>query len=121
MKSIRCSDILAKVDKLKPNVYSQAIKRSWLNSAEIKIREFMAMYNNTLLDDSFLEEENPALVISEEKSDIYVYYVMAMIDLSNQDITMYNNNVIIFTDMLEDFKKQYRRENIPEKNTKTSL
>ena len=121
MKNIRCSEILAKVDNLKPNMYSQSLKRSWLNSAEIKIREFMAMYNNSLFDDSFIEEENPYLTLKEDKSDLYVYYVMAMIDLSNQDITLYNNNVIIFTDMLEDFKKQYRREHTPQKNTSTTL
>ncbi len=121
MKSVRCSDVLAKVDKLKPNVYSNVLKRSWLNAAEIKVKEFISMYNQELLDDRFLSEENPILSIQEDKSDIYVYYVMAMIDLSNQDITLYNNNVIIFTDMFEDYKKQYRRQNIPQKNTKITL
>ena len=112
---------MAKVDSLKPNMYSQSLKRSWLNSAEIKIREFMAMYNNTLFDDGFIEEDNPTLTLKEDKADLYVYYVMAMIDLSNQDITLYNNNVIIFSDMFEDFKKQYRRENTPQKNTVTAI
>ena len=114
---IKCSDILAKADNLKPNVYTQKLKRSWLNTLEVRIREFTSKYGEEVFDDAFLTEEKPVLRLSSEKSDIYLFYIMAMIDLANQDINMYNNNTVMFENLLENFQKDYRRRNIPQKST----
>ncbi len=112
------ADVITKVDSLKPNVFSQSQKRDWVYSLEMQIREFKNLYTNEETDMLFLNDENATLTLDAQWTDIYVYYLMSMIDMANCDVVMYNNNTALFNEILKNWQKKFRRENMPAKNTK---
>ena len=112
------ADVITKVDSIKPNVFSQSQKRDWIYSLEVQIREFKNLYTDDETDMLFLNDENATLCLDIQWTDIYVYYLMSMIDMANCDVVMYNNNTALFNEMLKSWQKKFRRENLPAKNTK---
>jgi hypothetical protein len=112
------ADVITKVDSIKPNVFSQSQKRDWIYSLEVQIREFKNLYTDEETDMLFLNDENATLCLDIQWTDIYVYYLMSMIDMANCDVVMYNNNTALFNEMLKSWQKKFRRENLPAKNTK---
>ena len=112
------ADVITKVDSLKPNVFSQSQKRDWVYSLEMQIREFKNLYTDEETDMLFLNDENATLTLDAQWTDIYVYYLMSMIDMANCDVVMYNNNTALFNEILKNWQKKFRRENMPAKNTK---
>lgn len=110
-------DVISKVDSIKPNVFSQSQKRDWIYGLEVQIREFKNLYTDEETDMLFLNDENATLCLDMQWTDIYVYYLMSMIDMANCDVVMYNNNTALFNEMLKSWQKKFRRENVPEKNT----
>lgn len=110
---MKISDVISQCDRLKPNVYSYAQKRKWLNKVESDIREYASRYSACLPDKSFMDEENPEMYLDENFSDIYVYYLISMIDLSNQEYALYNNSSTFFNSAMNSWQKKYRREHCP--------
>ena len=111
------SDIITKCDRIKPNVYPQSQKREWLNKIESDIREYMCLYSEKYADTNFVNEENPTLSLAESEADIYVYYLISMIDLSNQEYSLYNNSSAFFNALFQKWQKKYRRQNKPQCKT----
>lgn len=110
--------VIERTDALKPNVFTESQKRDWIYALEVQLREFRVMYDDREADMLFLNDENSELILPRDKDDAYVYYLMAMMDLANEDIAMYNNNIAMANELVKAFQKQYRRENLPKKNTK---
>jgi len=81
---------------------------------ESDIRDYCTLYSHQKSDKKFLNEENPDLILDECKEDIYLYYLISMIDLSNQEYSHYNNSVSFFNSIYSDWKKEYRRAHCPE-------
>lgn len=113
------TDIITRCDRIKPNEYSYIQKRKWLDTIESEIRQYITLYSNTEADMSFVEEENPSLALGEDFADIYLYYIISMIDLSNQEYALYNNSSAFYNDRMRKWQRKYRRENLP--CTKTSI
>ena len=109
-------DIITKCDRLKPNVYSQSQKRDWLNNIEAEIMEYMCMYTNQSADMSFENTENPVLSLSDTDANIYIYYIISMIDLANLEYDLYNNSSSFFNSLFNEWKKKHRRQNQPQTN-----
>ncbi len=110
-------DAVTAADAISPNGFLQTQKRNWVYTLEAKIRYFMSMYGETHYDDSFENDTNAELVLGSEGSDIYVYYLLSMMDMANSDVAMYNNHSAMFNSLMTDWQKKYRRQNIPPKNT----
>ena len=113
------TDIITKCDTIKPNEYSYFQKRKWLNTIESEIRQYVSLYSEETADLSFVSEENPVLFLGEEFCDIYLYYIISMIDISNQEYALYNNSSTFYNDKLRTWQKKYRRDNVPK--CKTSI
>ena len=110
------TDVITHCDKIKPNVYEYKQKRQWLNNIESEIRRYAAMYSQNLPDLTFWEDENPDLFLGDDYMDLYAYYLISMIDLSNQEYALYNNSCAFHNDRLRLWQKKYRRENAPKCN-----
>lgn len=115
------TDIVTKADSIRPNTLTLNQKRDWLYALEMKIREFILMYEPAEADDLFLREENALLILPDEAADMYVFYLLSMICLAVCDIAMYNNYTAMFNQLYSDWQKKHRRENIPTKNTKSEV
>lgn len=113
-------DVVTAADGIMPNNFSQQQKRKWVYDLELKIRYFMSMYEETDYDDTFTKSENANLILGFEGSDIYVYYLLSMMDMANSDTQMYNNHTAMYNSLMTDWQKKYRRQNIPKKHTTIS-
>ncbi len=101
-------EILESVDTTRPNMVSYDTKLAWLNTVEKQIFDHMTQYQETRV--SLLEDE---VLLGAQYKDMYVYYVVSMIDLANQDIAMYNNSCSFFNEAFLGWKKKWRREHLP--------
>lgn len=110
---MRLSEIIAHCDTIKPNTYSFSQKKKWLMKIESDIRHYYTLYSQEKADMDFLNDENPLLLLDESKEDIYLYYLISMIDLSNQEYSLYNNSVTYFNSIYGDWKKEHRRTHRP--------
>ena len=110
---MRILDVITACDKLKPNEYSQSQKRIWANKIESDIRKYASLHSHRKPDMSFSDEENPVLFLDDTMADIYIYYLISMIDLSNQEYNLYNISAAYFNSIYYEWKKSYRRENMP--------
>ena len=105
--------IIECADRLRPNIVKAEDKNHWVDVVENLILCHMTQHGEFVPEISEAE-----LLLGDEYRDMYAYYVVAMIDLANGDIAMYNNSCSFFNDMFMDWKKKWRRENVPPKDTK---
>ena len=105
-------DIIESVDALRPNIIKPVDKYHWLEVVENLILCHMTQYGEFAPEIS-----EDTLLLGTEYKDMYVYYVISMIDLANGDIAMYNNSCTFFNDMYRTWQKKWRREHIPQKRT----
>ena len=113
---MRITDVITQCDRVKPNEYSYAQKRDWTIKAESEIRRYASQYSSYPISNSFSEEENPVLFLDDNNSDIYLFYLISMIDLFNQEYELYNNSSSFYNDRLRKWQKKFRRKNMPECN-----
>ena len=102
-------DILFAAESTRPNLVSDETKLHWIYVLEKEILNHMTQFGES---DAKLSEEK--LLLDEQYKDMYVYYVVSMIDFTNQDIAMYNNSSALFNEMFSSWQKKWRRENIPQ-------
>lgn len=112
---MKMTDIISECDRIKPNEYSFDAKKKWLQKIEADVVRYASMYSNT--HRTVQTSENPQLFLEDEFSDVYLYYLISMIDLSNQEYMLYNNSASYFNSVFNDWKKHYRRTNLPQCNS----
>jgi hypothetical protein len=102
---MRVDEVLAFVDEVKPNVISDEVKITWLNTLERKIFHHLVMNYEHELDEEGNEPKEPhigeedkgtELIAPEEYADVYRYYLLAKIDFMNQDTDLYLNDAAMF-------------------------
>ena len=101
-------DIVNTADKVRPNIVAHDTKLGWVDVIEKQVREHMTRFNETTM-----ENDTEVLSLGSEYKDMYVYYVVSMIDLTNLDIAMYNNSTAFFNEMFTSWQKKWRREHMP--------
>lgn len=101
-------DIVNTADCVRPNIITHDTKLGWVDVIEKQITEHMTRFNETAQ-----KIHSDELSLGNEYKDMYVYYVVSMIDLTNLDIAMYNNSTAFFNEMFTSWQKKWRREHIP--------
>lgn len=103
------NNVVAHVDRVNPNVYTDMDKYEWLNTLEGMVahevhQEEAPAYK--LPDDADRE-----LLVSHPYDDMYKLYLTAMIYLHNREYDHYNNAVMVFKERLEQYKAWYIQHN----------
>lgn len=109
-------EILTMADGIRPNAYEDREKIYWLNTIEGRIyKEILNVRDG--YDDTFIPfeegEEERELAIKVPYTDIYLYYLAAMIDIANGDSNRYNDTMVLFNTAWDDVAAYYRREYKP--------
>lgn len=98
-------EVIARVDAIKPNAYSDETKVSWLNALEGRIvvgvfqmRVAQAAARMHSPDD--LEQE---LLVKFPHDDIYEAWLAAKIDFANGEYEKYQNSMAMYNELYEDF------------------
>lgn len=95
------------VDTLKPNAYENQIKLKWLNEVE-------AIVADTIQHVEFIPYENDYdgdLLIPTPYTNVYEYYIKAMIDNESKDYEGYSNNMLLYNNAFGIYSKYYIRNN----------
>ena len=105
--------IIEYTNEVKPNVISDELKFGWVSALDSRInREIFGKREEIIYRSG--EDGNTELLVLPPFDEIYYYYVSAMIDFANNEISSYTNNMILYNDKFDEFAKNYRRNNMPE-------
>lgn len=63
---------------------------------------------------SWPEDGDKPLFVPVEYGELYVFYVIAMVEFYTREYGSYNNTIILFNDRLSDFLRAWRRDHRPE-------
>lgn len=138
---MRIDEVLAKVDKIKPNQYDDAIKIDWLSQLDGKImEEVIKTHELPLVEVETVDNEtgevfseyvvmdttfngydeysmSTELIVKGSYADIYESYLYAMIDISNNETDRIQNSLQIFNTRYQQFENWYNRKHKPLINT----
>ena len=97
-------EAITQANELRINTMSDEEKKRWLHELDCDMAETMEVdvpYED-MSDDRLLLVQSP-------HDNIYVYYLVARIDYFNQEIQMYQNDMIMFNEMLANARAYIRR------------
>lgn len=120
------NDAIRETNRLKHNAHTDEEKVAWLERLDQMLYrtvvqthegdEEMAMPQYDADEDMDTE-----LLASEPHDQMYIYWLMAQIDLANADINQYNVQITLFNDELTQFKASYTRSHLPKSGGKRFL
>ena len=106
------NEIIEKVDKTKPNVFDENQKAEWIYRLDGRISR--EIFNETPPQQYIYPEDgDKELLVPHPYDDIYVFYLQALIDYSNEEYNKYNNAITMYNEAFASFAKLYQRENMP--------
>ena len=112
MERITLSKRMASVDKNKANAYSEEQKTEWVNKIEGMIQlEIQGKGIDELIRYYWDNDKGTELIVPYPYTDIYIYYLYAMIDYENREIGSYNNNMSMFNEAYSQYEAYYKRQN----------
>lgn len=112
------------MDTIRPNAYTDGEKIAMLNTIEGRI------YTDILeqaegFDKEFLPfregEEERELMVPVPFTDVYLYYLAAMIDFYNGDSGRYNDTMVLYNQAWEDYAAHYRERHKPKQTNLTGM
>ncbi len=116
-------ELLDAVDQLKPNQYTYAQKIVWLKALDGMIWNKIKLFTGELSDrepdpETYTEElmETTELLLTDPYTEIYTWYVFAMIDVNNGETLRYENDMVMYNTVLNDFLSAYTRDSIANTN-----
>lgn len=57
--------------------------------------------------------EEDALIVPDMYADLYSFWVFARLDLANEDVGGYTNNMILFNNLVNEYSRYYTRTHMP--------
>lgn len=111
------NDVITQVDTLKPNQIPDEIKVRWISVLEGKIIDEIILthelseiveFNGYSIDDM-----NTDLIVPDTYADVYIYYLEAMIDQTNNESARYMSSMQMFNSAWQDYANYYNRNNKP--------
>lgn len=106
-------NIIDYFDELRPNSFDNITKLNWIKSVECDISKQLALYKEDEPDLDFIDSENPELILGEDYRDLYLYYLIAMADMTNGEFRMYSVSSAYFNSLYDKWKREERSCNMP--------
>lgn len=116
------TEIIACVDKLRPNGYDQEDKTRWLSEIEGMIVDEilnMAEGNDIVFTGYKYElDAEKETILPDRFTDIYIHYLKAKIELNDDELTQYNKEVMVYQSAYDQYAAWYRRNHMPKRRSK---
>lgn len=111
-------EVLAKVNKLKPNGFEQTEKIDWLSTCEWNIKRDIIDTHEGSEEVAFtgFNETTPTdtvLIAPAPYDELYVRWLEAQIDYANGEIGKYNNSMALYNEAVSSFRNYYNRVHKP--------
>lgn len=123
-KRMRIREVLAEIDVMRPNAYTDGEKIALLNTIEGRI------YHEILSKAAEFEGEFQPFREGEEErelaapvpfTDIYGFFLAARIDFANGDSGRYNDTMVLFNQAWDDYAAWYRENHRPKQTNLTGM
>ena len=109
------SAAIAACDRMRPNAFAYGEKEAWLRELEARIREEIVRTHEGA--EAFLagraQEGEDALLASSPHESLYLFYLLARIDLMNGETARYNESAALFNAQYDAFSAAYNRAHRP--------
>ena len=111
-------EVLSTTDELKANMMLETTKLRFISEVEGKLYDEifkrhvgLPVNEKPVYDDS--TDPGTALLVPAPYDMVYVYWLMAQIDLMNQEMDKYNNDRALFENAWQEFTDYWRRGHMP--------
>ena len=109
------SAAIAACDRMRPNTFAYGEKEAWLRELEARIREEIVRTHEGA--EAFLagraQEGEDALLAPSPHESLYLFYLLARIDLMNGETARYNESAALFNAQYDAFSAAYNRAHLP--------
>ena len=109
------SAAIAACDRMRPNTFAYGEKEAWLRGLEARIREEIVRTHEGA--EAFLagraQEGEDALLAPSPHESLYLFYLLARIDLMNGETARYNESAALFNAQYDAFSAAYNRAHRP--------
>lgn len=102
------ADVIAKADGLRMNTLEDEQKARWIYELDCSIAEIM---DKPAPEWRF--PDNRELLMPMQHEDVYVKYLVAMIDYYNGESALYANDITIYESAMKEARAWYIRNNRP--------
>lgn len=116
-------DVIAQVNKLKPNLYDEIDMVNWLSDIDLLIyKEVIETHEDPPVEsftgyDAQTDIHSTEVLVEPPYDELYRWYLETQIDLTNHEVDKYNRSVMLFKSALADFKAYYNRTHLPKSGT----
>ena len=112
------AEAISLVDKLKPNQYTEVMKKNWLSKLDgLVFKEvFQTHEDNPVASFEGYEEagmETELLIPYPYDEDIYNYFLQASMDKENGETAKYNQSITLYNNAFFTFQNYYNRTHKP--------
>jgi len=97
-------EAIQKADFQRPNLIDEEIKAHWVMSLECEIAELMKIDIPECL-----WPDDQELLMPSPKDEIYVLYLMSKIDLTNEEVDVYQNDAVTANQAITEAKQWWYR------------
>lgn len=113
---MKLRELLTTVDQLRPNAFTDAEKIRMVNTVEGRIyKDILQKYEG--VEPIFVPfeegQEERELVVPVPFTDVYVYYLISMMDFYNGDSGRYNDSMVLYNQAWEEFQAHYLQKHTP--------
>ncbi|MET0016483.1 hypothetical protein [Oscillibacter sp.] len=109
---MKVGEAIAKIQKLKPDIYGDEILTSWLSELDGKYSVELLKGEEPVSYEYPRDAETELLVLAPY-TNVYELYLIAMIDWHNREMQSYENDKIMFAEADAEFRSWYRRTHRP--------
>ena len=117
-------ELFTTLDQTRPNAFTDGEKMHFLNTIEGRIyREILdkAEGEEVVFRPFHEGEEERELIVPIPYTDIYFYYLAAMIDFYNGDSGRYNDTMVLYNMAWEDYAAYYIQNHKPKQTNLTGM
>lgn len=121
---MKVKDVLAYIDQIRPNAYTDREKIAMLNTIEGRVYTdiFHKAEGFTGEFVPFKEgEEERELAVPVPFTDLYINYMASRIDYFNGDVGRYNDSIVLYNDAWDQYAAHYRANNKPKQTNLTGM
>lgn len=105
---MKLTEVIASVDELVPNAFSNKQKTKWINQLERRIQSEVFLWDvaTMLVEYEYPVNEDdtdPELLVYGTYEEMYEQYLTAQIDLHNREYDHYENSMAVFEETFHSF------------------
>ena len=111
-------EAIDRVDGLRPNAVSETEKRLWLAQLDGAVRRQIhgQHEDNQAVGGADVKQGDDTVLLAEEPyTNLYLYWLMAQVDLALGELTRYNNDMMLYNLALTEYAVDYKRRHLPVK------